>query len=189
MDHLVTFALTLCVACFASFTWSILRLFQQRIGMVLRAKILSALGFVFFLAQVWAITRSHSKASASSVAGLLLYLLALCLFWWAVPYARRACLSIAFTPSQPATLMILGPFKYVRHPFYLSYLGFWVAGVFVSRNLGLVIPVVVMGMFYWGAIRQEEGEFGRGSLRNEYRQYKSRTGSLIPRFKENKIID
>jgi len=186
MKYLTTLALTFCVVCFASFAWSIRRLFLQPLGMLLRMKILSVLGFVFFLVQVWAIVQAQPNASASSMAGLLLYLLTLFLFWSAVPYARRASLSIAFTPSEPVTLMIEGPYRYVRHPFYLSYITFWTAGLIVSRNMWLLIPLAVMGIFYWSAIRQEEQELSRGSLQNEYRQYKLTTGGLFPRLRTKK---
>jgi protein-S-isoprenylcysteine O-methyltransferase Ste14 len=179
--------LTLCVACFASFAWSIRKLFQRPIGMLLRMKLLSVPGFIFFLAEVYAIIRAQPAPSTSSMVGLLFYLFTLSLFWWAVPYAKHASLSISFTPSQPAKLMIEGPYRYIRHPFYSSYLAFWAAGLLVSRNPWLLIPLAVMGMFYRSAIRQEEREFGQGSLRNEYQQYRLVTGGLIPRFKARKL--
>jgi protein-S-isoprenylcysteine O-methyltransferase Ste14 len=85
--------------------------------------------------------------------------------------------------------MIEGPYRYVRHPFYLSYIAFWTAGLLVSRNMWLLIPLAVMGMFYWSAIRQEEQELSRGSLQNEYRQYKLTTGGLFPRLRTKKMAD
>ena len=136
---------------------------------------------MFFIAQLFAIDRANAVGWVADL-GLFLYALAFFTFWWAVPYARRAMLNIAFTPTQPARLLKEGPYRYVRHPFYASYFAFWIAGVFVSRQPWLLLSVVCMGGFYVYAIRQEEHEFTQGSLREPYGAYAIVTGRIFPRL-------
>lgn len=176
--------LVLSSACFASFSWAVARLFAAPQGSQPAAmKWLGALGVAFFVLQLLSIAYLPSGSHrAVSIAGLCLFVVALSVFWWAVPYARSAKLRIAFADGQPDQLLTGGPYRYVRHPFYASYLMFWLAGVHVSQQWFLVSSVVVMGLFYVKAIRKEEGEFLSGDLAEPYRAYAANTGALLPRL-------
>lgn len=79
-------------------------------------------------------------------------------------------------------LLTQGPYRYIRHPFYASYLAFWAGGVLVSSELFLLLSVVGMGLFYILAMRQEEQEFRQGSLRDAYKVYSQNTGKILPRL-------
>ncbi|MGD0907800.1 MAG: isoprenylcysteine carboxylmethyltransferase family protein [Candidatus Acidiferrales bacterium] len=170
-----------CVACFASYTWATVWLFQYPKGQPMQMKLIGAMGVMFFIAQLFAIVRTTPSGCVADL-GLFLYALAFFIFWWAVPYARRAMLNVAFTATQPARLLTDGPYRYIRHPFYASYFAFWIAGVLVSLRPWLLLSVVCMGSFYSLAIRQEETEFRQGPLRDAYKAYELATGKLLPRL-------
>ena len=82
------------------------------------------------------------------------------------------------------TLLVDGPYAYVRHPFYASYLLYWVAGAFISNWLWA--SVFVMGCLYFTAIRQEENRFGFSPLAASYEAYRRQTGALIPVLRVSK---
>ena len=153
------------------------KLFTASSGVPSRMKLLSATGIFFSIAQT-ALILGARPASWRTMSALLLYIGALSLFWWAVPQAEKSRLNIAFTDKKPETLLADGPYRYVRHPFYASYLLYWVAGALISDWMWA--SVVVMGSFYLAALRQEEESFRSSHLADCYETYKKRTGALVP---------
>jgi protein-S-isoprenylcysteine O-methyltransferase Ste14 len=79
------------------------------------------------------------------------------------------------------TLVTNGPFRWVRHPYYLGFLLLVVATFLLSRNW--FIGIVGLVVFVLLAVRTPAEErklverFG-----DEYRQYTARTGRFLPRF-------
>jgi protein-S-isoprenylcysteine O-methyltransferase Ste14 len=169
------------IACFASYTWAILRLFARPNGRPIQMTFVTILGFIFFLGQLFTILRGKPIVWVATL-GLFFYAIAFALFWWAVPVAREARLNVAFTTTRPRMLLTQGPYRYIRHPFYASYLAFWTGGVLVSSELFLLLSVLGMGLFYILAMRQEEQEFRQGSLSNAYKVYSQSTGRILPRL-------
>jgi protein-S-isoprenylcysteine O-methyltransferase Ste14 len=70
--------------------------------------------------------------------GLALQLASAALFWRTVAASRTARLRFAFDPEGPRGLVTEGPYGYVRHPFYTSYLMFW-TGWAIART-GFLLP-------------------------------------------------
>lgn len=167
----------LSVTCFGSFSWAVFRLFGVSTHTTSRIKLLGVMGVVFSIAQIAVIALAR-PVYWRMVNALVLYVAALGLFWWAVPQAAKAQLNIAFTNAMPVVLLIDGPYAYVRHPFYASYLLYWVAGALISNWLWA--SVFVMGCFYFAAIRQEEDGFRLSPLAASYEAYRRKTGALFP---------
>jgi len=109
-----------------------------------------------------------------------LYLLALGLFWWAIRTNWARHLSAAFSPDAPEHVVTTGPYRFVRHPFYSSYLLTWAAGVFAAGSLWLLPTVFVMFFLYQKAARAEELKFSRSPLASLYRRYRETTGCFFP---------
>ena len=173
-------ALLLSFTCFISFAWALRGLFgrQQESNTAMTA--LSVLGSVFFIAQILAIFSQETSRSSSQLVAITLYVCSLFLFWWAVPYARNARLSVAFTSCDPAVLITSGPYRWIRHPFYTSYTLYWISGVLASGNWWLLWSVAVMGAFYFQAASREEAEYDHGPLADAYSTYRINTSKFIP---------
>lgn len=90
--------------------------------------------------------------------------------------------SIAFTPGPPERLLLHGPYRYIRHPFYVSYILFWAGVLIASPSIFTLIAFVVMFALYVKAARFEESEIMRSSLSAEYATYLHRTGMFLPHF-------
>jgi protein-S-isoprenylcysteine O-methyltransferase Ste14 len=168
--------------CFASFTWAIQYLFRRPATVSKQMKLLSLMGLVFFIAQVLAIAIQAKVWILTSLVAIAIYLGALALFYWAVPYARSGGFCLAFSSVITKELVRAGPYRYIRHPFYASYLLFWVAGVMASHQPLLLLSVVFMAAFYARAIAHEEKQFLSGPLSADYTQYMAMTGRLLPRL-------
>jgi protein-S-isoprenylcysteine O-methyltransferase Ste14 len=182
-DTLRLFCILAAFLSFSSFSWAVKSVFVRSHGIPNQMKVLSFSGILFFLAQIVAITSQDRTTTTSSTLGIGMYLSALALFFWAIPYARANQFSLAFSKDQPTTIVRTGPYRFIRHPFYCAYLLFWIAGIFAAYQPFLILSVVVMGSFYLRAIVLEEKCFLRGPLGREYAEYCQTTGRLIPRFR------
>ena len=117
-----------------------------------------------------------------AISGLVLYVLAISLFLWSAISIRGTNFALAYSPNYPAAVVASGPYRWVRHPFYLAYSTTWIAGTITSRSFMLLGTVGVMLWFYIGAAKQEEEQFLSGALREEYLAYKSKVGIFGPKF-------
>jgi protein-S-isoprenylcysteine O-methyltransferase Ste14 len=116
------------------------------------------------------------------LSGIVLYIFALWLFWYAVAANWKRPLALAFTKTPPHHLVAGGPYRFIRHPFYTSYLLAWGAGFAVTGNPLTLLALAVMGSLYWLAARSEERLFAQSSLAGTYQAYKSETGMFWPKF-------
>ena len=185
--EVVTFLLG--VACCSSFIWAVRWHFVQHSGMRAGMRILSLLtlsGFIWFLYS----SVNHLGASMSPtrdvpdlpiyLAATVLIAISLCLFWWSVAMTRVQPLTLAFALDAPAYVHIGGPYAYVRHPFYSSYVMFWLATAIAEHNLFGWIILILMTTLYSIAAKREEKKFALSPLAATYNDYRGRTGMLVP---------
>lgn len=166
---------------FVGFAWAIHSLFGRSERMPLAMRSLSVAGAMFAAWHIFEIATVRLHVTAALI-GAALYSATLALFWWSVPYARRAKLALAFTTSTSTTLLDYGPYGWVRHPFYASYLLYWISGIVATENLWLLLSAAIMSYFYINAIVREEAELlARPDIAN-YVAYRARTGCLLPRW-------
>ena len=102
------------------------------------------------------------------------------LFAWAVRAVGLQRLTAVFSEDPPAELIVTGPFRFVRNPFYLSYLLVYLQALVASRSVWAVLPLALMGWLYYRAAIFEEKKFLRSSLAAQYRRYAATTGRFLP---------
>lgn len=171
---------TLFVLCFGSFAWGMRRFFKQPAGAVPGMKVISFCGLIFSIIHLVLILSATSVRPAWRIVAAALYICSLILFWWALASNREKPLSAAFSPDSPSHLVQHGPYRFIRHPFYSSYLLAWTAGVFAAANLWLIPTVLIMLVIYIRAAKFEEAKFAATSLGTEYSSYKASTGLFVP---------
>ena len=170
----------LLLSCLASFAWGMRRFFVQPSGSTAGMKIISGCGTLFAGLHFVAIFSTNNITAERGLVGALLYLWSVGLFWWAIQTNSTARLSAAFSPDVPVHLVEDGPYRFIRHPFYCSYVMAWSAGTIATARWWLLGTVVVMAIIYWKAARVEEEKFSRSSLAVEYQRYRARTAWLVP---------
>jgi protein-S-isoprenylcysteine O-methyltransferase Ste14 len=92
----------------------------------------------------------------SEAISLTLFAGSILLFGWSATTIRGYGFSASFTRHASRDLVDFGPFKYVRHPFYTSYLLYWLA---FTLTPGGPIPLAIfaaMFLLYDKAAREEE---------------------------------
>lgn len=167
-------------------------------------------GLAFFAAMTWAVSfhfRSARKplpfvllslASVANIAvfahvvwrrpqdpwllasALALFVFAGALFWAAASASRSASLKLLFDKSEPGGLLEAGPYRYIRHPFYASYILFWSGCALATLHwFNIAYAVLLIPLLAWGA-RTEEQSFAQSQLATAYEQYRQRAGLFWP---------
>jgi protein-S-isoprenylcysteine O-methyltransferase Ste14 len=104
------------------------------------------------------------------------------LFWAAISASRKARLRFAFDPENPHSIVTGGPYRYLRHPFYTSYLLFWSGWAIAGWSAWTIVPVAIFAAIYVTAALAEEKKFSGTALAGDYEDYKMRAGFFWPRF-------
>jgi protein-S-isoprenylcysteine O-methyltransferase Ste14 len=134
------------------------------------------------MAQVAVFFKSSDAALGWRVAGLAVFALAHVLFWSAVVSHGGDRPQIAFGTDVPRRLLRAGPYRWVRHPFYLAYTVAWLGGALVSASPWLVATAIVMFLVYRSAAITEEAAILSSHFAAEYQEYQRRTGMFIPKL-------
>ncbi|HQT63585.1 MAG: hypothetical protein B7Z75_06965 [Acidocella sp. 20-57-95] len=165
--------------CFASFSWGVKKHFRSTGKMPSGMKLislLSLLGYISFVGRLMI-----QPVSGGSLASLAMFLLSLALFNWTVSATKRTPPTLAFDTDKPAFLLLHGPYQYVRHPFYLSYMLFWTATALAfSSALPWLTPIVML-LIYQHAAHREEQKFAQSDFSAAYVEYQRRAGMFLPR--------
>ena len=144
---------------------------------------MQAVSAASLLAFAWFLYGLSTGLEGWRLAAFALCVTSLLLFWWCIVHTRRKRFTLAFSPDAPAFLDTSGPYRLARHPFYLSYLIFWVATALANPGLlSWAVPTVMAG-FYVVAATKEEAKFADSVLEGEYRRYRARTGMFLPRLR------
>ena len=145
-------------------------------------RIITLASIVGYLVMLSLLLVNHASALSKAL-GAGLMLLALAIFWWAVRTTSGHSLTLAYSLDSPVGLVNEGPYRFVRHPFYLSYLCFWMAGVVATGQPLFGVIFILMLALYWRAAWMEEAKFLNGPLADVYRQFQAQAGMFFPRRK------
>jgi protein-S-isoprenylcysteine O-methyltransferase Ste14 len=118
----------------------------------------------------------------AQVIGITVILGSLALFGWAIVATRHAALTHMYDTTQPDSLLTTGPFAYVRHPFYTSYIVFWTGFALAAWSLWALLPWIAIVAIYARAARFEEAKFLGSPLAESYRDYTRRAGLFWPKW-------
>lgn len=117
-----------------------------------------------------------------ALGGAILALCSVLLYEWSRRTVVDRSFYIALAGEVPPKVCEAGPYRYVRHPFYLSYM---VAFVGVALAFPSVIVAVVcvanIGLFVYMAVDDEKTLLG-SAIAADYQAYREGVGMFLPRF-------
>ena len=145
--------------------------------------LLSYLGLAAF---IWLMLRDR-HATVGLVAALGLFIASQALFFWTVATTRAQRLRLAFDPEPPGFLTQAGPYRYIRHPFYASYILLWLGCAVATLHPVSFAFLIAMGVFALVAAFREERSFDGTPFAAEYRRYRQTAGLLWPRFGAGRV--
>ncbi|MFZ2101343.1 MAG: isoprenylcysteine carboxylmethyltransferase family protein [Oricola sp.] len=168
------------IFCLGSSVWAVFGHFNAA-EMQPGAKVVSLFSLgsgAVLLVLVWLLPQPHLAA----IVGVVVMVVAELLFWSAIRATRKANLLAAFAIENPHALVMTGPYRFIRHPFYTSYLLYW-AGYSIATWTVWSIPLFVgLAVMYWRAAADEEAKFSRTGMAETYADYMRGTGRFFPRF-------
>lgn len=113
--------------------------------------------------------------------GIGMYTVALALFLAALEAARRVPLTRTFVYAPKCdTILTKGPYRFIRHPIYLSYSLAWLAAPIATHNIVLGLTAIFMISCYVISAIEEEKVLASGAKAKEYATLRARTWRMIP---------
>jgi protein-S-isoprenylcysteine O-methyltransferase Ste14 len=133
---------------------------------------------LLYLYLVWA----QTQPLLAQLVGSLLMAAGYGLFFMAIRASREGRLRMAFDEGNPRGLVQHGPYKYVRHPFYVSYIIYFSGFALTTWSPVAMAPLAVLVVIYVLAARMEERLFAGTPMASSYDAYRQRTGFFFPKL-------
>ncbi|MDE2403624.1 MAG: isoprenylcysteine carboxylmethyltransferase family protein [Sphingomonadales bacterium] len=140
--------------------------------------VVSLLGFGSVLYGVW----TQDALSPWPILGVALQALSLFLFGWAVGTSGRKNLGLALNDNASRKLITDGPYALVRHPFYTSYIVFWIGGVAVASSIFTTASALALIALYFFTSRREDNALA-GLFQDEFPAWYAATGAFFPKWR------
>lgn len=114
------------------------------------------------------------------IVSLLLSIISIGLFSWSISTTKNKVLRLAYCDPSSEKLVVTGPYKYIRHPFYTAYILYWLSWLSLNNfSIIIVAFTFVIIIQYLLGIMTEEKYLSR-KFNDNYCNYKSSTAMLIP---------
>jgi protein-S-isoprenylcysteine O-methyltransferase Ste14 len=118
----------------------------------------------------------------NALAAIAILSCSLTLYEWARHVIRGRSFYIAWSGDVPDALCDRGPYAYIRHPIYASYiLAFLAVLVAMPTLMTLAVFGFNAGLFTHAAL-SDERSLASGTFAADYASYKKRTGMFLPRI-------
>lgn len=129
------------------------------------------------------LTFTGSHPAVAQATGASIELAALVLFRSAIRASREAGLHPVFDTCGSRRVVTSGPYRYARHPFYLSYILFWTGWAVAVWDGAALAPLAIVTTVYVAAARVEERQLASTPLAREYRGYREQAGFFWPNLR------
>jgi protein-S-isoprenylcysteine O-methyltransferase Ste14 len=107
-------------------------------------------------------------------------LCSLALYEWARRTVRGRRFRVAFNGEVPDSVCENGPYRYIRHPFYLSYmLTFAAAAIALPTIPTSALLVANVAVFVCAAVSDERA-IAHSKIGSDYAAYRARVGRFVP---------
>lgn len=144
-------------------------------------RVIHGLGMVLSLTQLVLVLSLPPRGDVWASASIVMYTGAVTVFLSAIESGRRTRLQRAFIDEPlPDRLITDGPYRWIRHPFYLGYILGALAGPVAIDSLALAVIAALMIAITVAAAIREERVWLNSVHGDAYRAYRSRTGMFIP---------
>ncbi len=173
--------LALSLVAFGSFAWALRGHFEKSIPVSNEMRRLSIFSLFSYMIYVALLVWRDRAVAAGATLGLAGFAVSILLFWWTVATTKRRPPALAYSDIDPDTIYTEGPYAYVRHPFYLSYVIFWIATGLAAGRWQWV-PALILVFWYIRLAKGEERRFRSSALSIAYDAYRGRTGMFLPRL-------
>jgi protein-S-isoprenylcysteine O-methyltransferase Ste14 len=134
------------------------------------------------LFPIWLLGLYQPIRLSNGIFAACILVASIALYEWARATIWGRRFGIGWGMHVPEELCEAGPYAYIRHPIYVSYLlaflaafvalPHWITGLMVVANVAL----------FTHAARSDERRLGSSALADEYASYRQRVGMFLPRM-------
>ena len=104
------------------------------------------------------------------------------LFWLAARAIKKFNFDVIFSENIPESIVKTGPYRYIRHPFYSSYILTYLSIILMNFDLLASSLAALLIIYYYWAAHQEEKIFLRSHFNTEYSDHIKKTKMFFPRI-------
>jgi protein-S-isoprenylcysteine O-methyltransferase Ste14 len=175
-----TLLLTLNLLLHSAFIWGRFAVFRLGDRLSSGAKLVQTSALLCILFDALLIVRRSGGHNALDPLAVAVCGISGVVFAWSVRTTGLRRLTAVFSDDLPLEIIVSGPYRFVRNPFYLAYLLVYVQAIVASRSWWATLPLVWMGSIYYRAALLEEKKFLNSRLAPKYRRYIATTGRFLP---------
>jgi protein-S-isoprenylcysteine O-methyltransferase Ste14 len=168
---------------FACYLWSVIGIFKstpERDSTMYN--LLKVITVALWISLSAAIVRTDLGESTYIVL-VVVQLLLFGMFWNNVRIVRSNGFSVVFSKDIPEKIVTKGIYRYVRHPYYTTYILCYASLSIGCSDFISTLLCVGIVLVYYRAARFEEAKFGSSNLALAYESYKSQTGMFFPKVR------
>ena len=126
------------IACFSSFVWGMKAFFVMPTRVPYGVRMLQGLGALYFVLYTFIVTKPGAVTGITAWIGLMFLGISFSLFWWTIRTNRTKRFGVGFSFECPDAFSTKGPYRLIRHPFYLSYSLGWTGAAMAVGNYCLL---------------------------------------------------
>ena len=143
---------------------------------------LEGLSLAICLGTIAVVSFGSRVAPSRSIGALALACAAGILFSSALRATRQRKFGVVFGRSVPSAVVQHGPYRYIRHPLYTSYMLNWIGCTVLSGSFLIGAGSLIVAILYILAARGEERDLLKSELGTTYSEYRNKTGLILPRL-------
>ncbi|WP_439543753.1 methyltransferase family protein [Hyphomicrobium sp.] len=177
---LPTLAITLNLLFLALGAWASLKHFARKEREPRGASLLTVATVLGTALNAWLTLRHALPTEPESLLAISLVLIAFAVFAAAIRATRLGGLSLAFSERTPSAVIDTGIYRVIRHPFYTSYILYWLNWLPLSsfNPLSCVVAAVMITAYTFAARKEERLLTSR--LGTPYSGLMQRTWRFLP---------
>ena len=118
----------------------------------------------------------------NGIASLFVLACSLALYEWARHIVWGRKFHVAWSGDVPHAVCAEGPYAYIRHPIYASYILAFLAVLIAMPTVVTAIVFAFNVVLFTHAALSDERSLRSGALADDYGEYRKRTGMFLPRI-------
>lgn len=123
-----------------------------------------------------------TQLNAFSILGGIILAISASVFWWARITTIQRPLSLAYSGDAPEFIYQDGPYRFIRHPFYFSYISTFLGAALILQNWYSAIASLIIFILYRVTVHFEEIKIAGSDFGAKYQEYKTSTGMFFPKI-------
>ena len=109
-----------------------------------------------------------------------LSLVSLFIFWWSAFSIKNYRFDVIFSENSPEKIVVHGPYQWIRHPFYCSYILSYFSIIILNLNGLISFIAFSLIIYYFLEAKKEERKILSSSQREIYLTYQKKSYRLLP---------